>query len=490
MKKLIILAVALSAVLLLLFYCTDYKFDNPLDKNGTNYLFGDTTGEKEKIGDANGNGISDLFDPKYTVTFYANGGGGSLPPAQTVLKDLSINLPSGDGLSRTGYTFDRWCTTPSGMGTYHDAGSVFTPSLNMSFYARWKLILYTVEFDANGGTVSPTSDTTGEGWKLTTLPTPTRSGYTFKGWWTTETTGGDSVTVSWVYNADATIYARWEEGVTQPTTYTLTVTRNLTDGGSTTPDSSQSNIAAGTAVNISATAESGYTFVNWTVTSGSATIADANSAATTVTLNNNATIQANFKQYDTPPEVVVGTLADNRDGKTYKTVKIGEQTWMAENLNYDVPNVTSDVCYNNSADSCAKYGRLYNWATAMGGTSSSSLSPSGVQGVCPAGWHIPSDAEWTTLVDYVDYPAGTKLKATSGWYNNGNGTDQYGFSALPGGYGISDGGFYNAGIYGIWWVATENNASGRGMGYNVEYLSRDDNDKTSLYSVRCVMDDN
>jgi len=188
---------------------------------------------------------------------------------------------------------------------------------------------------------------------------------------------------------------------------------------------------------------------------------------------------------------VGGTFTDSRDGKKYNTVKIDNQTWLAQNLNYDVPNVSTDVCYNNSADSCAKYGRLYNWATAMGGASSSNKVPSGVRGVCPVGWHLPSDDEWTQLTNYVGSNAGAKLKSTSGWYSNGNGTDAHGFSALPGGYGYSDGSFSHVGKDGLWWSATEDDADYawfRVMYYDSEYVDRYKFVKTFLLSVRCVQD--
>jgi len=183
------------------------------------------------------------------------------------------------------------------------------------------------------------------------------------------------------------------------------------------------------------------------------------------------------------------TFVDDRDQKTYRKVTIGSQTWMAENLNYEAEN---SVCYENSADSCAKYGRLYNWATAMGGAKSSSLNPSGVQGVCPAGWHLPSYDEWTMLNDSV-FNASKKLKSTSGWNSNGNGTDEYGFSALPGGYGNSGGNFNGAGYYGNWWSATEDDASNalsRGVGYNYvkSMYSMNPGKTTSLFSVRCLQD--
>ena len=188
------------------------------------------------------------------------------------------------------------------------------------------------------------------------------------------------------------------------------------------------------------------------------------------------------------PTVTKGTFTDSRDSKSYNWVGIGTQKWMAENLDY---NASGSECYNNSADSCAKYGRLYNWSTAMNGASGSSLSPSGVQGVCPDGWHLPSDAEWTTLENYVGSSAGKKLKSTSGWYDNGNGTDNYGFSALPGGNGYSGGYFNFVSSYGLWWSATEggaNFARYRSMYYIGESVIWSYISETVLFSVRCVAD--
>jgi len=175
------------------------------------------------------------------------------------------------------------------------------------------------------------------------------------------------------------------------------------------------------------------------------------------------------------------TFVDSRDGKTYKKATIGTQTWMAENLNYDVPGVTTDVCYGDSADNCAKYGRLYDWPAA--------------KKACPAGWHLPSYDEWMTLVEYAGgwSMARTTLKSTTGWNNDGNGTDDYGFSALPGGfYGYEGSNFDAAGDDGYWWSATEINADNARYYYlnhdNVN-VYRDYFDKTSfLSSVRCLQD--
>jgi uncharacterized protein (TIGR02145 family) len=145
---------------------------------------------------------------------------------------------------------------------------------------------------------------------------------------------------------------------------------------------------------------------------------------------------------------------DSRDNKTYKTVKIGAQTWMAENLNYSSGN---SWCYSNSDGYCANYGRLYTWAAAMANASSSSASPSGVKGVCPAGWHLPSSDEWAALVNAAGgvAVAGKRLKANSDlWSASGKGVDAYGFSALPGGRRNDNGAFFEGGSFAYWWTTT------------------------------------
>jgi len=174
---------------------------------------------------------------------------------------------------------------------------------------------------------------------------------------------------------------------------------------------------------------------------------------------------------------------------------------MAENLDY---YVSGSKCYNNSEDNCAIYGRLYNWVTAMALPSSCSYSICASQistihrGICPSGWHIPSRDEWKTLTNFVggSSTAGTKLKATSGWNNSGNGTDSYGFSALPGGGSYTGDDFGNVGYIGSWWVAnqyeyTENVAHHVyiEMKYDSYYADFYSPVESGLkYSVRCLKD--
>jgi uncharacterized protein (TIGR02145 family) len=172
-----------------------------------------------------------------------------------------------------------------------------------------------------------------------------------------------------------------------------------------------------------------------------------------------------------------GTFKDGRDGQTYKWVKIGNQTWMAQNLNYATSS--GSWCYDNNTSNCNTYGRLYDWNTAMN--------------ACPSGWHLPTRDEWIRLVATAggSSDAGLFLKAKTGWNNHRNGTDDYGFSALPGGSYYS-GSFFNAGNYGYWWSASENNASeahNRDMSYNYADVNADSNIKSDGFSVRCLRND-
>jgi len=228
-----------------------------------------------------------------------------------------------------------------------------------------------------------------------------------------------------------------------------------------------------------------------------------------------------FSCSDDPDPSDLDFADKGNDIGNYKTVVIGTQTWMAENLNYavagskcygeggkviidwdedDMP-ITKTLSPAEVQSNCEKYGRLYDWATAMALPSScnenscSRQIQSKHQGICPSGWHIPSYDDWNVLVDYAggSSTAGKYLKATSGWNENGNGTDQHGFSALPGGYGGSGGSFDGVERGGFWWSASEdedgsNYAYNRDMDYGYDDSYGDSFSKSGLFSVRCVQD--
>ena len=174
----------------------------------------------------------------------------------------------------------------------------------------------------------------------------------------------------------------------------------------------------------------------------------------------------------------LGTSMVEYEGQVYNTIQIFSQCWLKENLNVgtmingsqDQTNnsIKEKYCYDNNPDSCTKYGGLYKWDEMMQYT-----TQEGVQGLCPPGWHLPTDEEWKVLEGAVDsqygigdpiwnyywergYDAGMNLKTTNGWFANGNGTDMFGFSGLPGGFRITSlVRFYNVCIYSYWWTSTE-----------------------------------
>ena len=222
------------------------------------------------------------------------------------------------------------------------------------------------------------------------------------------------------------------------------------------------------------------------------------------------------------PDIDYGEFTDERDGQVYKTVKIGDQVWMAQNLNYayiDVPynfsyynNVyisdSTSWCYDNDPANCAKYGRLYTWAAAIDSVklATDAVNPQDcgygsmcsalngiVKGICPSGWHLPQKSEWDTLFTAVSdgsTAVGNKFKSRSGWLSDGNGDDDFGFAALPAGYYFK-GDIRDVGKQACFWSSVmfddtvygarlhPNNVVGRGEAGNYMYMG---------YSIRCVKD--
>ena len=201
------------------------------------------------------------------------------------------------------------------------------------------------------------------------------------------------------------------------------------------------------------------------------------------------------------------SFIDKRDGEIYKKVKIGKQVWMAENLRYDVPDLCTS--WPRAVDSlittnfCVNYGRLYDWTTMMAGASSSESNPSGVQGICPLGWHIPSDSEWKELemelgmspsdtngAAWRGSDQGLQLKSTSDWSDNSLNSNSSGFNALPAG-NCNNGSFYPPGDIADFWSSTAHSNSlawSRRLYNSYEKVSRGANDKVNGFSCRCVKD--
>lgn len=216
------------------------------------------------------------------------------------------------------------------------------------------------------------------------------------------------------------------------------------------------------------------------------------------------------KEETTTPNQTIGKPGANitdADGNSYKTVTIGTQTWMAENLKVSkynngttIPNITDNTqwqndttgawCYNgNDSANNAKYGKLYNWYAV-------SRTTIGNKNVCPAGWHVPTDAEWTVLTDYLggEIAAGGKMKevGTTSWNNpNANAINTSLFTGLPGGYRDFGGSYVGIGSNGFWWSSTENDtfyAWNRSLVKTNGLATRRSFNKENGFSVRCLKD--
>lgn len=200
-------------------------------------------------------------------------------------------------------------------------------------------------------------------------------------------------------------------------------------------------------------------------------------------------------------DVIKGTLVDSRDGRKYNTVTIGTQTWMAENLNYATAN---SYCFNNDPDKCAEYGRFYTWAAAMDSAGIFGVNGEGcgykstceplwiypVQGVCPVGFHLPTTREWKILFSAVGgkISAGKMLKSTMGWETNGS--DDYGFSAIPvGRSSFENGTYFDDSVANFWSVDARGGTNSVSLN-NDEDAHINNDDARNRYSVRCVKNEN
>ena len=200
---------------------------------------------------------------------------------------------------------------------------------------------------------------------------------------------------------------------------------------------------------------------------------------------------------------ILGLSCSGSKSNRYKTAKIGNQEWMAENLNtslyrngdkipeaktaeewvaYGAQGTGAWCYYDNDPAKGEEYGKLYNW-----------YAVNDPRGLAPQGWHIPTNAEWVTLTATLGGKAvaGSKMKSMSGWENDGNGTNESGFSALPGGYRNLDGYFYDLGNFAYFWSSTEydyNRAWYRSLNYDYSTVYRDGSFKDYGFSVRCARD--
>ena len=260
-----------------------------------------------------------------------------------------------------------------------------------------------------------------------------------------------------------------------PTSGTAPLTVNFTDQSTNNPTSYQWNFGDGDTSTLQNPSHTYNTNGTYTVT----LTANNNYGSDTENKTNYIVVSSGGS---------TGTFTDSRDGQIYNIVEIGNQTWFAENLNYQTAN---SWWFENSSSNGDIYGRLYTWDAALT--------------ACPNGWHLPGDDEWKTLEMQLGMSQseadnswfrgtdeGEKMKSTSGWASNGNGTNSSGFSALPGGYRGTNGNWNGASIDASWWSSTASGSSNyryfRHLYYSENKVYRAGNDKETGIGVRCLKD--
>ncbi len=425
----------------------------------------------------------------YTIIYNLDGGTEPTPPnpsSYTVDTDFTLRPPT-----KSNYTFEGW----TGTGLPEMTKSVTVPAGSTddrTYIANWlpaapavtkTYMLMFASHPAGGGTTTPSEPkynvSAGDKFEISATPS---EGYKFTRWSTDLGVGGYASDISAATtftmpgnmptSATAlTVTANFEATAPPPvyTEYvkvaykagfggTLLVSDSRRIGPATIVLVSEASdsLAPGDSISVTAVPNEGYVFFRWS---------DGMTAAmrTDKYAGGGLSVEAIFN-------AIVPTIPSD------EFVTIGGKKWMKKNLNIETED---SWCYQNSPDSCAKYGRLYTWEAAMT--------------ACPNGWKLPDTADWRRLVEAAGgyETAGKKLKSASGWNGSGNGTDTHGFSALPGGGRNSDGTFGSAGYGGNWWTATEGGsdlAYYRGMDYGSGYVGEHNGFKDYAFSVRCVGD--
>ena len=229
------------------------------------------------------------------------------------------------------------------------------------------------------------------------------------------------------------------------------------------------------------------------VSSSSVSSSSVSSSSRTKQAGAEPLLEAADEQFN--PDIKYGTMTDSRDGKTYKTVKVGSATWMAENLNYAGNEIGVSTCFNDDDRFCELYGHFYSRSAAMNSSScayksSCDLGTGHIQGICPDGWHIPTNKEAQDLVNLASGHA-LPLMSAKGWKTGITpGTDTYGLSFVGAGCYCSDDGVHSLGEYGRLWVyyasSTQYYIVIRGLENEAEVW--DYNDEECYNPVRCVKD--
>ena len=423
----------------------------------------------------------------YTISTSSNpstggttSGGGTYQSDQLIIVTATAN---------NGYTFSNW--TENGTSVSTNASYSFTISGNRNLVANFtqNVVNYTISTSSNPSTGGTTSGGgTYQSDQSIIVTATANNGYTFSNWTENGTSVSTNASYSFTISGNRNLVANFTQNVVN---YTISTSSNPSTGGKTsgggTYQSDQSII-------VTATATNGYTFSYWSE-NGTSVSTNANY---TFTVSGNRSLIANFI---TSPNN--GKTVTDIDGNVYSTVTIGSQVWLGQNLkttkyndgtsvqlvtennNWGTISTPAYCWYNNDIGNKNPYGALYNWYAINTGR------------LCPQGWHVPSDSEWTIFTNYLGGASisGGKLKedGLTHWLSPNSGAiNSANFSALPGGNrNYFSGDFYGLGNGGDWWSNTEDemyNAWHRSIVYNNSGISRLNPSKSYGFSVRCLCD--
>ncbi|MGL1902085.1 MAG: InlB B-repeat-containing protein [Fibrobacterales bacterium] len=419
----------------------------------------------------------------HTVTFhkYPSTGVGGSTNGQSCDTDTQLTLRS-NGYTRAGYTFTGWSLT-GGSTTlaYSNDAVINCPATgNLSLYSMWTANTQAVSYNNNGGSGSIAGLTTATGASVTLNSGSafTKNGYTLSGW-ALSANGVQAYTLSQGITMPASnlaLYAKW----TPIPVSGITINRSsfsmimYEDAATLAATATPSN-----AHNRGITWSSSNTLVATITQTGVITMTGPGTTSLTATAQDGSGTTASIT-------LTISQFRDKRGyGKTYSMVRISNQVWMSENLDFDSP-IGSSRCVDSSLMNCSTYGRFYYHSGALNGDATSNANPSTTQGACPENWHIPSKLEWDELSTAVSGNA-QELKSTDLW-SSGAGNNNSGLNIKPHGMYHSQGGHHgNLGQANFW---TSNGSPNYYLYFNTTAVIRPTSVSPSAlwFSIRCVMD--
>ena len=362
----------------------------------------------------------------YTISYNANGGSGA-PGSQTKTHGVNLTLSSTKP-TRTGYTFLGWSTSSSATSASYSAGGTFTTNADTTLYAVWKINTYTITYNANGGSVSPSTTTRTHGSTLGSLPTPSKTNYRFLGWYTA-VNGGTKVSTSTTVTSNMTLYAHWE-------LIAYTVTYNATANGGTTSAQSRS-VTIGSRIDLSLSAsKSGYEFLGWN------TNPNATSGLSSLTMGtSNVTLYAIYRK-------TITVTAIDYSGSSKRTRRV---TGYAYNKNTSV-SLTLPAIGTYSHPYCKTNRMTINgWSKSTAATATVNYSSGGTY----------TFSNNTTI--YAKYTQNQSIYFTKPGTSYGSPTEYRSYNAAgsPNVYGSTSRGSYSGGLYGYWTFRVPENCPAR-----------------------------